>query len=104
MVNYQEASVKLTNTQINKLSDEKSNTETVLRLNKTNFEDKELPHEFVLTKRQTTKIRNEYANNMLTDIKLVKAQISKIIQSWGSFGSWLGNLGKEALTNINSFS
>ena len=20
---------------------------------------------------------------------------------WGSFGSWLGNLGKEALTNIN---
>ena len=101
MVNYQEASVKLTNTQINKLSDEKSNTETVLRLNKTNFEDKELPHEFVLTKRQTTKIRNEYANNMLTDIKLVKAQISKIIQSWGSFGSWLGNLGKEALTNIN---
>ena len=26
---------------------------------------------------------------MLTDIKLSKAQISKIIQSGGSFGSWL---------------
>ena len=37
---------------------------------------------------------------MLTDIKLSKAHISKIIQSGGSFGSWLGNLGKKALTNI----
>ena len=37
---------------------------------------------------------------MLTDIKLSKAQISKIIQSSGSFGSWLDNLGKTALTNI----
>ena len=37
---------------------------------------------------------------MSTDIKLSKAQISKIIQSGGSFGSWLGNLGKKAITNI----
>ena len=37
---------------------------------------------------------------MLTDIKLGKAQISKIIQSGGSFGSWLGKLGKKVLTNI----
>ena len=28
------------------------------------------------------------------------AQISKIIQSGWSFGSWLGNLGTKALTNI----
>ena len=33
---------------------------------------------------------------MSTDIKLSKAQISKVIQS----GSWLGNLGKKSLTNI----
>ena len=52
------------------------------------------------TTRQTTKIRNAFANNMPTDIKFSKAQISKIIQSGGSFGSWLGNLGKKALTNI----
>ena len=38
---------------------------------------------------------------MSADIKLGKAQISKIIQSSGSFGSWLGNLGKKALININ---
>ena len=37
---------------------------------------------------------------MSTDIKLSKAQISKIIQSGESFGSWLDNLGKKALINI----
>ena len=37
---------------------------------------------------------------MSTDIKLSKAQISKIIQSGGSFGPWLTNLGKKALTNV----
>ena len=49
---------------------------------------------------QATKIRNAFANNMSTDIKLSKTQISKIIQLSGSFGSWLGNLGKKALANI----
>ena len=39
-------------------------------------------------------------NNMSTDIKLTKAQISKIIQSGGSFGFCLANIGKRALTNI----
>ena len=37
---------------------------------------------------------------MLTDVKLSKDHISKIIQSGGSFGYWLGNLGKKALTII----
>ena len=37
---------------------------------------------------------------MLTDTKHSKTQISKIIQSVGSFGSWLGNLGKKTPTNI----
>ena len=32
---------------------------------------------------------------MSTDTKLSKAQISKIIQSSGSFGSWLCHLGKK---------
>ena len=101
MVNYQEAKVKLTNTQLNKLkSAAKHRTGTILRLNNKKFEDEELPHELFLTSRQTTKIRNAFTNNMSIDIKLSKAQISKIIQSGGSFGSWLGNLGKKALTNI----
>ena len=37
---------------------------------------------------------------MSNDIKLNKSQISKIIQSGGSFGSGLGNLGEKTLTNI----
>ena len=53
-----------------------------------------------LTIRQTTKLRNAFANNMSTDIKLRNSHISKIIQSGASFGSWLGNLGKRALLNI----
>ena len=37
---------------------------------------------------------------MSTDIKPCKTQISKMIQSGGSFASWLDNLGRKALTNI----
>ena len=37
---------------------------------------------------------------MSTNIKLSNAEIPKIIQSRGSFGSWLVNLGKKALTSI----
>ena len=101
MVNYQEARVKLTNAQLNKLkSAAKNKTGKILRIKKNDFEDEELPHELFLTTRQKTKLRNVFANNMSTNIKLSKAQIFKIIQSGGSFGSWLGNLGKKAVANI----
>ena len=101
MENYEEVRVKPTNTQLSKLkSAAKNKAGTILRLNQKNFEDEELPHELFLTTRQTTKTRNGFANNMSTDIKLSKAQISKIIKSGGSFGSWLGNLGKKALKYI----
>ena len=76
--------VRLTNTQLNKLK-----SAAILRLTKEHFEDEELPHELFLTTRQTNKIINSFANNMSTDIKLSKTQISKIIQLGGSFGSWL---------------
>ena len=42
-----------------------------------------LPHELLLTTRQTIKLRNAIENNMSTDIKLSKAHISKMIQSGG---------------------
>ena len=43
MADYQEASVKLTNTQLNKLkSAAKNKTETILRMNKKKFQDEEL--------------------------------------------------------------
>ena len=63
MVNYQEARVKLTNTELNKLKPAvKNKRRTILRLNEKNFKDKELPHELFQTTRQTTKIRNALAN------------------------------------------
>ena len=57
MTNYQEARVKLTNTQLNKLkSIAKNKAGKILRLNKKNSEDEKLPHESFLTTRQTTKM------------------------------------------------
>ena len=101
MANYQEQKINLINTHLLK-SPAKTRTWTISRSNIKNFEDKELPYELFLKTRQTAKIRNAFAKNMSTDIKL-KAQIYKIIQSGGSFSSWLGNLGKKALTNIDTF-
>ena len=70
MTNYQEARVKVTNAHLNKLkSSAKNKTRTTLRLSKKNFEDEELPHELILWTRQTTKIRNVFANKMSTDKK-----------------------------------
>ena len=43
--------------------------------------EKDLTHELSLTTRQKTKLRNAFNNNMSTDIKISKAQISKIIES-----------------------
>ena len=46
MANYQEARVKLTNTQLNKWkSAAKNKTGTILRLDKKHFEDEELLHD-----------------------------------------------------------
>ena len=50
----------------------KNKTGTIIKLNKKNFEDEELPHELFLTTSQTTKIRNAFANNMLQLYNLVK--------------------------------
>ena len=56
------------------------------------FDGNDLPHELFLTTRQKTKLRNAFNNNMSADIKLSKAQISKIIQSGGFLGSLLSKL------------
>ena len=43
----------------------------------------DLPHELLLTTRQKTKLINAFNNNMSSDLKLSKANISKIIKSGG---------------------
>ena len=55
------------------------------------FDGNNMPHELLLTTRQETKLRNAF-NNMSTDIKLPKAQITKIIQSGGFLGSLISKL------------
>ena len=56
----------------------------------------------LLTTRQTTKLRNAIENNISSDIKLSKAQISKIIYSGGFLGKLLGPLLKNGLPLLKS--
>ena len=56
------------------------------------FKGNNLPQELLLATRQKNKLRNAFENNMSTDIKLSKTQISKIIQSGGSLGSLLSKI------------
>ena len=80
MVEYSKGTVTLTDTQPKKLKNEvKNKTGTTLRINLKMLNGNKLPHELLLTARQKTKLRNALNNNMLTDIKLSKAQITKII-------------------------
>ena len=75
MVNYEEARVRLTN--INKLKSAlKNKVGETLRITKKNFQDEELPQKSLLTARQKIEIGNAFGNNMLTGIKLNKAQLS----------------------------
>ena len=66
------------------------------------FNGNNLPHELLLTTRQTTKLRNTIQNNLLTDIKLSKAQIPKIIPSGGFLCKILGPLLKTGLPLLKS--
>ena len=56
------------------------------------FAGNDLAHKLLLTTRQKTKLRNTFNNNMSIEIKISKAQISKIIQSGGFLGSLLSRL------------
>ena len=44
-------------------------------------------HFFFCFFRQTTKMKNDFASNMSTDIKLSKSQLYKTVESGGSFDS-----------------
>ena len=70
----------------------KNQTGVALRMNIKMFNENNLHHELLLTTRQKTELRNAFENNMSTDIKLSKGEISKIVQSRGFIGSLLRNL------------
>ena len=93
MVRYNTVNVKLSDLQLSKLKIAvKNNQGTTLRMNIRMFNGDNLPHELLLTTRQTTRLRNVIENNMSTDIKMSKGQISKIIQSGRFLGSLLRKL------------
>ena len=60
------------------------------------------PHELLLTNRQVANICKAFANNLSTDIKFSKAQLSKMIQSGGFLGKLLGPLLKTGVPLIKS--
>ena len=93
MVEYSKVSIKLSDMQLKKLKDTvKNNTGATLRISLKVFDGNNLPHELLLTTRQKTKLKNAFNNNMSTDLKLSKAQITKIIQSGGFLGALLSKL------------
>ena len=93
MVEFNKVNAKLTDTQLKKLKTAaKNETGRTFRMSLKMFDRNYLPQELLLTTRQKTKLRNAFNNNMSTDLKLSKAQISKIIQSGGFLGSLLSKL------------
>ena len=93
MVEYSKVNVKLSDVQLKKLKTAvKNKTGTILRISLKMFNGDDLPHELLLTTRQKTKLRNSFNNDISTDLKLSKAEISKIIQSGGFLGSLLSKL------------
>ena len=93
MAEYNKVNVKLSDTQQKKLKNTvKNKTTATLRISLKMFNVNDLPCELLLTTRQNTKLRNAFNNNMSTDLKFSKAQISKIIHRGGFLGSLLSKL------------
>ena len=86
MLNYQILKLKKTKDAV------KDNAGTTLRINLKMLNGNDLPHELLLTTRQKTKLRNAFNNNMSTDLKFSKAQITRMIQSGGFLGPLLSKL------------
>ena len=107
MTQYNSLNVKLSNSQLNKLKSAiKNETDVVLRLSSNmvgnSGDNTNFCHELLLTNRQVANIRKAFANNLSTDIKFSKAQLSKMIQSGGFLGKLLGPLLRTGLPLMKS--
>ena len=90
MVECSKVNVKLTDTQLKNLKNAvKNKTGTTLKMSLKMLDRNDLPHVLLLTTRRKPKQRNAFKNNMSTDLKLSKSQISKITQSGGFLESLL---------------
>ena len=102
MVEYNTINAKLSDSQLNKLKSAVKNKQGTTLSYNAMLNGNILPHELLLRSRQTTKLRNAIENNMATDIKLSKAEISKVIQSGDFLGKLLGPLLKTGLSLLKS--
>ena len=95
--------VKFSDTQLKKLKNAvKNKTGTTLRISLKMFNRNDWSYELLLTTRQKIKLRNAFNNNTSIDLKLSKAQISKIIQSGWFLGRLRGPLLKTGLPLIKN--
>ena len=97
--------VKLSKSQHNKLKSAiKNETDVILRLSSNmigNSDDKtNFPHKLLLTNRQVANLRKVFANHTSTDIKLSKAQLTKMQK--GGFLRFLASLLKSGLPLLKS--
>ena len=78
MVEYNKVNVKLSDAQLKKLKTAvKKKTGAALRMILKMLDGNDLPYKLLLRTRQKTKLRNKFYNNILTDLTLSEAQISK---------------------------
>ena len=93
MVEYSKVNAELSDRQLRQLKTAvKNKTGTTLWISLKMLDENDMPHKLLLTTRQKAKLRNAFNNNMSTNLKLSKAQISKIIQSGWFLGSLLSKL------------
>ena len=83
MTQYNRLNVKLSNSQLNKLKSAiKNGTDVVLRLSSNmvgnSNDETNFPHKLLLTYRQILSLRKAFANRTSVDIKLSKAQLTKM--------------------------
>ena len=105
MTQYNSLSVKLSNSQLNKLKSAiKNGTDVILTLSlniignsddETNF-----PHKLLLTNTQVSNLRKAFANHTSADIKLSKVQLTKMQK--GRFLRFLAPLLKSGLPLLKS--
>ena len=82
-IKYNSLNVKLSNSQLNKLKSAiKNETDVILRLSSNmignSADEANFPHKLLLTNRQVANLRKAFDNHTSTDIKLSKAQLTKM--------------------------
>ena len=107
MTRCNSVNIKLSNSKLNKLKSAiKNETDAILKLSSNmigNSDDEtNFLYKLLLTNRQVANLRKALANYLSINIKLSKAQLSKMIQLRGFLGRLLGLLLKTGLPLMRS--